>query len=255
MKLDVLVAPAFLKEDDLTGCQCAVIDVLRATSTIITALVSGAAAVHPCLDIAEARRDVSGLGRERYLLGGEDMGQHIPGFDMGNSPLEYMVEDVVAGKDIYFYTSNGTGAIRRAHAGSGKPVYIAALLNLSAVSSAIVKAASTGSLDGIVILCAGRYGNPSAEDFFCAGLLVRKLISGLRESGIETQPGDSAIIAAGFATAREGQRIDVLASSDHGRFLRSIGFESDLEFASELDFYDAVPIFDGERVALLDRAS
>ncbi len=251
MILEVVVSPRMLNEDKLAGCRCAVIDVLRATSTIITALVRGAAAaVHPCLDVEEARAGAVARGREYYLLGGEDMGRSIPGFDMGNSPLEYMAEDIVGGKHIYIYTSNGTGAIRRAYSGSGRPVYIAALLNVSAVASALVESASESGVEGIVIVCAGRYGNPSAEDLFCAGLVVERVGKGLSGDGIGAQLSDSAAIAAGFAEARQGQSLDVLTSSDHGRFLQSIGFAPDLEFASRLDVYDSVPVFDGESVVL-----
>ena len=95
MKLDVIVSPAFLKEDDLRGCLCAVVDVLRATSTVTTALVTGAVAMHPCLSIDEAKESAIAFGRERSLLGGEEKGQFIPGFDLGNSPLEYIAAEVV----------------------------------------------------------------------------------------------------------------------------------------------------------------
>jgi len=251
MKIDVIVAPIFLNEKAIKGCQCAVIDVLRATSTIITALASGAAEVHPCLTIDEAKKGAAKLPRDSYLLGGEDMGKNIPGSDLGNSPLEYMAADVVGGKVIYSYTSNGTGAIRKAYAGSGLPVYIAALTNISAVSSVMVKEASGGQVKEIAIVCSGRYGKPSAEDIFCAGLMVDKIGRGLRESGIGAELADGASIASGFAAANRGHGLDVLSSSEHGRFLESIGFADDLIFASRIDLYNIVPVFDGERVVLL----
>ena len=250
MKLDVVISPDALKEDELQGYRCVVIDVLRATSTIITALVSGAEAIYPCLEIEEARRSAAMLDREQYLLGGEDKGFNIPGFDMGNSPLEYCDEALVGGKHIYFYTSNGTKAIRRAYIGSGNPVHIAALLNISAVSSIIVSTLVGDNVEGIVILCAGRYGKPSAEDLFCAGLIVGKAGNNLRQVGIVPELSDSARIASEFALAKEGASLDVLTSSEHGRFLQSIGFESDLEYTSRLDVYNIVPVFNGERVAL-----
>ena len=249
MKLDVAVAPAFVEEEEMAGCLCAVIDVLRATSTIITALVSGAAAVYPCLDIAEARREAERC-QGPCLLGGEDRGRHIPGFDLGNSPLEYRVKETVAGKVIVSYTSNGTGAIRKAYSACGLPVYIAALLNVAAVSSALTRAASADQAKGIVILCSGRYGRPSAEDLHCAGLIVENVAKGLREADIIPQLGDSATIAAGYATSNGDRSTEVLMKSEHGRFLESIGFAADLEFASRVDVYDAVPLFDGERVIL-----
>jgi 2-phosphosulfolactate phosphatase len=250
MKLDVIATPALLKEDTLKGCFCAVIDVLRATSTIITALASGAKEVRPCLTVDEAKKGVAKLPRDFYLLGGEDMGKNIPGSDLGNSPLEYMAGEVVGDKVIYSYTSNGTGAIRKAYAGSGQPVYIAALINVSAAASAIVKAAGAQG-GGIAIVCAGRYGGTSTEDFFCAGMMVDRIARGLRKHGIEIQLGDAASAASDIAAANRGHGLNVLSSSEHGRFLESIGFADDLIFASRIDLYNVVPVFDGERVVLL----
>jgi len=252
MELDVVIAPTLLEEDKLRGRLCAVVDVLRATSTITTALASGADAVYPCLSVEEAKRGADKHGRGSALLGGEERGQLIPGFDLGNSPLEYLAAEVVVGKDIFFYTTNGTGAIRRAYAACGCPIYIAALINMSAVSSVMVGAASAGRAEGIVILCSGRYGKPSAEDLFCAGLIVYQIFTGLREIGTVPLLLDGAGIALGFAAANRERSLDVLASSEHGRYLQSLGFAQDLEFASRLDSYEAVPIFDGDRVFLLN---
>ena len=251
MKVDVIMAPILLKKDDLKGCLCAVVDVLRATSTIITALASGVVEVHPCMTVEEAKVSVAELPRSSYLLGGEEMGENIPGFDLGNSPLEYMAEEVVGGKVIYSYTTNGTGAIRKAFERSGNPAYIAALLNVSTVSSALVKTASAGKFEGISILCAGRQGKSSQEDNFCAGLMVEALARGLKSCGIKPEPGDTASSVARDAVSNRGHSLGVLRSSEHGQYLESLGFEDDLVFASRIDFYDVVPVFDGKRVILL----
>ncbi len=250
MKLDVIAAPPLIKEDTLKGCLCAVVDVLRATSTVITALASGAAEVRPCLTIEEAKTGAAKLPKGSRLLGGEDMGKSIPGSDLGNSPLEYMSEQVVRGKVIYSYTSNGTGAIRKAYAGSGQPVYIAALINVSAASATLAKAAASAQVEGIAIVCAGRYGGPSTEDFFCAGMMADGIARGLRKHGIETQLSDAVSVASDLAAANRGNGLGVLTSSEHGRFLESLGFGDDLIFASRIDLYDVVPVFDGERVIL-----
>ncbi len=250
MKIDVIVAPTLLDEKTIKGYQCAVIDVLRATSTIITALVSGATGVCPCKTIKEAKTSVAKLPRGSYILGGEEMGENIPGFDLGNSPFEYMSREVVEGRVIYSYTTNGTGAIRKAFEKSGNPVYIAALLNLSAVSSALVKAASVDKFEGINILCGGRQGQPSEEDNFCAGLMIDTLTRGLKACGIAPRLGDTASTVANDALSKRGRSLEVLRSSEHGRFLESIGFADDLIFASRIDFYNIVPLFNGEMVVL-----
>jgi len=251
MKVDVIMAPAFLKKDDLKGCLCVVVDVLRATSTIITALASGAIEVHPCRTIDEAKASVAKLPRSSYLLGGEEMGDSIPGFDLGNSPFEYMAAEVVKGRVIYSYTTNGTGAIRKAFERSGNPAYIGALLNVSAVSSALVKTVSAGRFEGLTILCAGRQGKPSEEDNFCAGLLIDALVRGLRVCGIVPELSDTASTVARDAVSNRGHSLEVLRSSEHGQYLESLGFEDDLVFASRIDLYDVVPVFDGKRAILL----
>jgi len=251
MKVDVIMAPTFLKKGDLKGCLCAVVDVLRATSTIITALASGAIEVHPCMTVEEAKSGVAKLSRDSYLLGGEEMGESIPGFDLGNSPFEYMSREAVGGKVIYSYTTNGTGAIRKAFERSGNPAYLAALLNVSAASAALVKKASAGKFEGISILCAGRQGKPSEEDNFCAGLTVDALARGLRARAIVPALSDTASNLATSAVSNRGHSLEVLRSSEHGQYLESLGFEDDLVFASRIDLYDVVPIFDGDRVILL----
>lgn len=250
MKLDVIVSPSYLKEDTLKDCLCAVVDVLRATSSITTALVSGAKEVRPCLSADEAKKGAGRLPKSSRLLGGEEMGELIPGFDLGNSPFEYLNKETVANKVIYFYTTNGSGAIRKAFAGSGSPVYIAALLNVSAVSAAMVKTASAGEFKGIGILCSGRKGETSEEDNFCAGLMVDRISRGLRACGIAAELGDTASAAAKYAVSNRGHGLDILMESKHGQFLDSLGFADDLVFASRTDFYDAIPIFDGKRITL-----
>ena len=250
MRLDVVLASTLLEHQPLREHVCAVIDVLRATTTAITALAAGAIEVRSCLNIMEARKGAQSPQEQSCLLGGEEKGERIPGFHLGNSPLEYLATDIVEGKVIYFYTTNGTGAIRRAYEECGHPVYIAALVNLSAVSSAMAKTAC-GSAKGIAIVCSGRYGGPSAEDLLCAGLMVDRICHALQGCGIAPELSDGATIAAAFAAGNRGHSLQVLASSEHGRFLQSIGFADDLVFASRIDLYDIVPVFDGERIAPL----
>jgi phosphosulfolactate phosphohydrolase-like enzyme len=122
---------------------------------------------------------------------------------------------------------------------------------VSAVSSAIVKKASVGKFEGISILCAGRQGKPSEEDNFCAGLMVDGITRGLKASGIVPGLGDTASTVAKDALSNRGHSLGVLRSSEHGQYLESLGFEDDLVFASRIDLYDVVPIFDGNRVILL----
>ena len=250
MKIDVVAAPGFLQDEQLHGQLCTVVDVLRATSTVIVALASGALEVRPCMDAAEAWERAAGLGKGRFLLGGEEKGQRIPGFDLGNSPQEYLATETIAGRIILLSTTNGSRVIRKAHVASGIPVYIAALLNASAASLAIVKAAISTSISGIAIICSGRCGQPADEDSFCAGLLADQVSKRLLDAGIEHEFSDAARIAADFTRENRGAAVRVLRESEHGRYLESIGFAQDIDFASGLDKYSITPIFDGERIVL-----
>ena len=250
MKIDVVLTPKLLSDSNCKGSLCSVIDVLRATTTIVVALANGATAVYPCCDATEARKRAESTSGNNILLGGEERGWRIPGFHLGNSPLEYQSSDSIAGKTIFFATTNGTPTMQKAHSCSGVPVYITSLANLPAISSALVQAAVADSPTGILLVCSGRYGTPSAEDLYCAGLLTGKIMDKLLHAGISSELGDGALIAAGFAGGDEKRALKVLSESEHGRYLQSIGFNADLEFSSRIGSYDVVPIFDGDRIAL-----
>ena len=88
----------------------------------------------------------------------------------------------------------------------------------------MVKAAIADSPAGIILVCSGHYGTPSAEDLYCAGLLAGKIIEKLLHTGISSELGDGALIATGFADGDETKALKVLSESVHGRYLQSIGF-------------------------------
>jgi len=244
LKLDVILSPRLLPEQ-FEGALCAVIDVLRATTTIITALASGASKICPCVDAEDAKRRAKSIEDGLYLLGGEERGQRISGFYLGNSPLEYLDSNPIVNRVLLFSTTNGTPAVKRAYLGSGLPVYLIALINLSAASSILVKSILDKSFREILLVCSGRDGQPSIEDLFCAGLVVQRVRHGLVKVGISPDLSDCATIASRFAIANAGSPSEVLSASEHGRYLRRIGFAADLEFASQIDRYQVVPVFDG----------
>ncbi len=244
MKLDVILSPRLFPEQ-FEGALCAVIDVLRATTTIVTALASGASKICPCVNAEDAKRQAKSIEDGLYLLGGEEKGQRIAGFHLGNSPLEYLDSNRIANKVVLFSTTNGTPTLKRAYSGSGLPVYLIALINLSAASSILVKSILDKSFKEILIVCSGRYGEPSIEDLFCAGLVVQRVRHGLLKVGMNPDLSDCATIALEFATANAKSPSEMLSANEHGRYLQRIGFADDLEFASQIDKYQVVPVFDG----------
>ena len=144
MKIDVHFEPA-APLPDLTGSTAVVIDVLRATSSMVEALVNGAQGVYPAPSIEGAIKLASSLGRDDTILCGEARGHMIEGFDLGNSPREFSAERV-AGKRLVMSTTNGTGAFFLA--GDAVRVLACSFMNLSAVAAAAMESES------IVVVCA-----------------------------------------------------------------------------------------------------
>jgi 2-phosphosulfolactate phosphatase len=222
------------------GGSVVVIDVLRASTTIVTALANGAAEVVPCLHVDEAlRMSAEDPAQDpKPLLGGERGGQVIPGFDLGNSPREY-TREVVAGRRIYFTTTNGTRAIMQCRGMSR--VAIGSFLNLSAVCRSI-------GGDGFVeLLCAGTRDAISRDDVLLAGAIVQGV---LQIKGDRYKLNDSARLAleAWSYVRADGLSRERLAATLHdtigGRDLIEIGQALDLISAAEIDRFDVVPLLD-----------
>ena len=166
MEVRTLLTPpevAALRVRDLHDTVCVVFDVLRATSTLVAALANGARRVFPVLTVENARS----LRRERLpdaLLGGERGGVRIEGFDLGNSPREYLAA-AVAGRDVITTTTNGTVALAAcAHA---RTVLAAGLVNLDATAGWLLGNRSLP--EKLLLVCAGTGNDFALEDGFAAG--------------------------------------------------------------------------------------
>jgi 2-phosphosulfolactate phosphatase len=199
-----------------------VIDVIRATSTICQALASGYSRVFCAAEVDEARalRDMLGEG----VLGGERKAVRIPGFDLGNSPLEYLEP---AGTTLVLSTTNGTRAVVAA-AERCERVLVASLLNLSAV----VGAARAAGQDALVV-CAGVQGTLALDDAYVAGRIV-ELLGWDRTDAAET--------AARFVTTWRGAE-EALRASKSGRNLleNAPELEPDIAFCARESVLDVVP--------------
>lgn len=233
-RIDVYLVPALIEPDELTGRTVVVIDVLRATTTIIHALAAGAVAVVPCLEVDEARTIAAGEFPGSAVLGGERGGLPIPGFDLGNSPREYTPQRV-GDKTVVFTTTNGTRALLRCKA--AKRVLIGAFVNLSAVCREL------GDDSHIVLLCAGTNGHVTREDALFAGAVVNELASGHILN-------DQAELAA---DAWRSCKSDLTGADPLGRALRfsrggrnliDTGQENDIDIAAQIDKFDTVPQLD-----------
>lgn len=159
--------PAHVAPADLAGSTVIVIDMLRASSTICYALAAGAKCVVPLLEIEETLRLAEQLGREYVVLGGEREGNIIDGFDLGNSPSEYLPQRV-KGKLLLFTTTNGTRAL--AHASQAAHVLVGAVVNRAAIAQAVRFAPR------VDLLCAGTDGAVTGEDILAAGAIIERLL-------------------------------------------------------------------------------
>ncbi len=209
-------------------------DVLRATSTITTALANGCSGVYPVLSPEEGHELASSFEPGSYVLGGERGGLKIEGFDLGNSPREYTPERI-GGKSLVMTTTNGTLAIRNCR-GSYR-LYVSSLLNAPGVADA---AARHGR--DIVLVCSGTHGTFSLEDAYCAGMLAARL----KEAGAHLTDLAEAchIIFQGYSASA----LDLLHLAEHGRELIPLGFEGDLEYCARAGSTNVVPVFTHDRI-------
>lgn len=233
MKLDVYFTPLGLTAGDLAGRGVIVIDVLRATTTIVAALANGARGVVPTATSEEAVRMTANLEREGFVLAGERKYLPIPGFSLGNSPLD-MTPEQVGDKTVFLSTTNGTPALVAAQ--GADPVLVGAAVNFSAVAE---RAAQLLRERGdLVIICAGREKQIALEDAYAAGRIARAARKGTRKVALN----DSADVALGLAQ-RYRNWLDAFTSSEAGRALQALGLEQDVQYSAAVDRYDIVPAY------------
>jgi 2-phosphosulfolactate phosphatase len=243
--LNVYSLPSYVHPEDLAGGTVVVIDVLRASTTIIHALAAGAREVVPCLEVEDARAEAERMLSDRFVLGGERGGLTIEGFDLGNTPTDY-TPDMVGGKTVVFTTTNGTRALL--HCQHAERVFIGAFANASAVIRKLL------SYEKIHILCAGTQGEISRDDILVAGMLVEWF---QRRCGLEYRLNAQAIVAREnwtsafampYSSGAEPIPPELLATqlrnSPGGRNLIEVGLDEDIVTASRVDQFDLVPELD-----------
>jgi len=238
MKIDVYFTPLGLNAGDLAGRGVVVIDVLRATSSIVTALSAGAKAVVPAATSEEAVRLTANLEKDGIVLAGERRMVKIEGFGLGNSPRE-MTREAVGGKTVYLATTNGTPALVAAQ--GGDPVLVAAALNFSAVAER-ARAVFAERRD-LVIICAGRERQFALEDAYTAGRLVKAVKKGARKVALN----DAAQVSLDLA-GQQGGWEDAFDASDAARQLFEVGLGDDVAYCAHPDRFNVVPVYADRRI-------
>ena len=229
-KIDVCLTPELLHLYHLEGKTAVIVDILRATSCMTTALAHGVLSVIPVATVEECRA----LQHEGYLAAAERDAQMVEGFDLDNSPFSYMHPDLT-GKRIAVTTTNGTLAL--ANSREAEKVVIGSFLNKSALANYLVTQA-----EDVLVVCAGWKGKVNLEDTLFAGALVEAL----HHEFITEQ--DSALLAYTAYKAAKHNPLAYLAECSHVKRLQHLDLQRDIEFCLRQDVYKVVPVLEGEEL-------
>lgn len=231
MIIDAALNPAeiaLLPSRDLSQTTCVVFDILRATSSMVTALAHGAAAIHPVRTIEEALSL-----REKMpdaILCGERHGDRIDGFALGNSPFEYRD---VSGERLISTTTNGTVALRAVE--GAERVLVGAILNLAALAAEIRRAAPSR----VLLVCAGTFEEFALEDACAAGLLIQAL------GADELTDAARATLAVAQSFARP---IDALRAAKNGRVLIGKGRGEEVDWCGRVSEFSFVGVMESATI-------
>ncbi|RJX28861.1 MAG: 2-phosphosulfolactate phosphatase [Dethiobacter sp.] len=237
MFVDLILTHQQIDVHAVRGKICIVIDTLRATSTIITALSRGCLEIIPVSSATEAL-ELKKHKYKNYLLGGEMEGQYLENFHLGNSPLEYC-NGVPENKGLILSTTNGTRTLQKVK--NAGLILICALLNVKTVGEWL-----SGQITDTVICCSGTRGNYSLEDFLTAG----RLVTDLREHRTNFFFSDLAYTAACFydyarkSKKQENTIMEMLKTTDNGQRLLKKGLEADINYCGQEDVFSLLPFYE-----------
>lgn len=237
MKLFLFHTPELTPPGSVADCAIA-IDVLRATTTMATALAAGAEAVQVFSSIDELMQVSQQWPPEKRLRAGERGGGTVPGCDLGNSPLDCTPE-LVSGKRLFISTTNGTRCLERIQ--DAKTVLTAALINRSAVVNYLL----THQPETVWIVGSGWEGSFSLEDTVCAGAILYSLEQQLATKGqalAELAGNDEVFAAIALYTQWRDRLLELLHHASHGQRLLRLNCHADLEYCAQTDILEVLPI-------------
>ncbi len=220
-RLHVWLTKEEIVPERLLGAVAVVIDVLLATTTMVTMMERGAGRVFPVGSMEEARRLRQELASPNLITGGEEDGFKVAEFDLGPLPDEF-TEEVVRGKDIVFLTTNGTRAVR--YAQSAGQLILGCLRNAPAVAEYL----NRSNVENVFLICAGSKGHFSYEDFLCAS----EIVSRLDLTGIKVN--DAAQFAYDMAKSRTVGVFDLLKRGRVGQYFMNHGLQELLRFVGSV---------------------
>ncbi|MDN3688152.1 2-phosphosulfolactate phosphatase [Cyclobacterium jeungdonense] len=224
-KIETCISPDLVHLHDLEGKTVVVVDIFRASSTMVTALSNGVHCIKPLKDLEECRS----YKDQNWLIAGERDGKQAEGFDLGNSPLAFL-DNIFAGKNLAMTTTNGTRAISLAENDS-REILIGAFLNLQATVDYL-----KGTTNDVLVLCAGWKGKFNLEDSLFAGALSLEL--GWKHNC------DATLAMEALFQKAEKNLTGFLQKASHTKRLQNHQLEKDIDFCLHLNKYRSVIYLD-----------
>jgi 2-phosphosulfolactate phosphatase len=225
-EIDVCLSPTLLQHYDLRGKCCVVIDILRATSTIVAGLFAGVEAFYPVATLGACQE----MAKEGYLTAAEREGVKAEGFDLGNSPLA-LLNGSYKGQKIAITTTNGTLALEASK--QAKNILVAGFNNLASTVNYLA-----GTEDDVILVCSGWKGLPSAEDTLFAGAVAQAL----SEDHHFNSNSDSAHLAISYHKSAKGDYHSFLSNCSHVTRLAHLGIEKDINYCLNANQHSLVAI-------------
>ncbi|RUR84052.1 2-phosphosulfolactate phosphatase family protein [Chlorogloeopsis fritschii PCC 9212] len=234
MKLFVYHTPELTPTGKVPECAIAV-DVLRATTTMATVLAAGGEAVQVFSDLDHLMQVSESWPAEKRLRAGERGGAKVPGFDMGNSPLD-CTPDIVKGRRLFISTTNGTRTLQRVQ--DAQFVLAGAFINRSAVVKYILEKQP----ETLWIVGSGWEGSFSLEDTACAGAIAHSICQKTQLSPDEIAGNDEVINAIALYSQWQDNLLGLFHYASHGKRLLRLNCHEDLKYCSQADILDVLPM-------------
>jgi 2-phosphosulfolactate phosphatase len=230
MQITVYVSSKYFKPGELADKTAVIIDLLRASSTIVTAIQNRCDQIIPAISPNEAVK-IKRASEGGVLLGGEIDNKKIQGFDLGNSPLEYS-EEQVAEKTVVYTTANGSVAVKRCE--EAPEILIGCMLNAQAVAKKVLDLGRDAAL-----VCAGTRGKFSADDVIAAGCIIDRMVR-MDESA---EMDDLGRVALKMYRSAKEDAISALKGFAQYENLAALGAGDDVVFCVKEDLYSVVPVY------------
>ena len=242
MKLNVYAIPDNVADKELKDKTVVIIDLFRATSTMLAALANGCKEIVPSAEIEEVIKMSKNYEKDSYLLCGERNIQAIDGFHLSNSPLEYTTEKV-SGKTLLMTTTNGTQVFKRVS--DANEVLICSLTYVDAVAEYIAE-----HQNDVAFICAGTDGQFTTDDVVTAGAVIHRLTNKVENLKL----GDLAEAARILYQHSTNDSHGLLKNSTHYGRLMDAGLEKDIEYCLTLNAAPVIGIYKDGIVKIYDKA-